>query len=127
MRIESADDVAEEWIQAWSRTEPSAVGAHCGRSRLDRELPREDPVLCLESIVRVLGRIDCSFPNALLAALAAGPLEDLLAKSGGVVVDEVEKLARRNPQFRLLLNGVWDSTIKPEVLSKLAKYRDQRW
>jgi hypothetical protein len=26
-----------------------------------------------------------------------------------------------------LLNGVWDSTIHPEVLSKLAKYRNQRW
>ena len=90
-------------------------------------MEQEDPGLCLESIVKVLGRIDGSSPNPLLAALAAGPLEDLLAKNGGAVVDQVEVLARRNPKFRLLLNGVWDSTIKPEVLSKLAKYRDQRW
>ncbi|MGN2254352.1 DUF6869 domain-containing protein [Frateuria sp. GZRe12] len=76
---------------------------------------------------KILGRIDCSSPNPLLAALAAGPLEDLLAKNGGVVVDRVEMLARRNPHFRLLLNGVWGSSIKPQVLSKLAKYRDQRW
>ena len=127
MDTQSSDEIAEEWVLAWSGKEPPSVGAVIGAPRLDWELPQEDPGLCLESIVKVLGRIDGSSPNPLLAALAAGPLEDLLAKNGGAVVDQVEVLARRNPKFRLLLNGVWDSTIKPEVLSKLAKYRDQRW
>ena len=127
MDTQSADEIAEEWVQAWSGKEAQAVGAGVGASRLGWELPREDPGLCLESIVKVLDRIHSSSPNPLLAALAAGPLEDLLAKNGGAVVDQVEVLARRDPRFRLLLNGVWDSTIKPEVLSKLAKYRDQRW
>jgi hypothetical protein len=94
---------------------------------LDWELPREDPVLCLESIIKVLGLIGGSSPNRLLSVLAAGPLEDLLAENGHVVVEQVEVLARRSPEFRLLLNGVWDSTINPGVLSKLAKYRNQRW
>ena len=127
MDSQSPDEIAEGWIRAWSGTEPPAVGPSVSASRLDWELPREDPELCLESTIKVLGRIDGSSPNRLLAVLAAGPLEDLLAENGGVVVEQVEVLARRSPEFRFLLNGVWDSTIKPEVLSKLAKYRNQRW
>jgi hypothetical protein len=94
---------------------------------LDWELPREDPELCLESIMKVLGRIEDPFSNRLVAVLAAGPLEDLLAENGDVVVEQIEVLAKRSPEFRFLLNGVWDSTIHPEVLSRLAKYRNQRW
>ncbi|MFK2877429.1 DUF6869 domain-containing protein [Rhodanobacter hydrolyticus] len=122
----SPDEIAEEWIRAWSGTEQPAIGVGIGASRLDWELPREEPQLCLESIITVLEHIQGS-SSKLLAVLAAGPLEDLLAKNGSVVVDQVEVLARRSPEFRHLLNGVWDSGIHPEVLSKLAKYRNQRW
>ena len=126
MDSRSPDDIAEEWIRAWSGTKLPAIGTGVGASRLDWELPREDPQLCLESIITVLGRIQGS-SSKLLAVLAAGPLEDLLVENGSVVVDQVEVLARRSPEFRLLLNGAWDSRIHPEVLSKLAKYRNQRW
>ena len=126
MDSRSPDEIAEEWICAWSGTEPPAIGAGVGVSRLDWELPREDPQLCHESIITVLGRIEGS-SSKLLAVLAAGPLEDLLAENGSVVVDQVEVLARRSPEFRHLLNGAWDSRIHPEVLSKLAKYRNRRW
>ena len=126
MDSRSPDDIAEEWIRAWSGTKLPAIGTGVGASRLDWELQREDPQLCLESIITVLGRIQGS-SSKLLAVLAAGPLEDLLVENGSVVVDQVEVLARRSPEFRLLLNGAWDSRIHPEVLSKLAKYRNQRW
>lgn len=127
MDSQSPDEIAEAWVRAWSGAAPPPVGAGVNASRLDWELPREEPELCLASIVKVLERIDGSSPNRLLTVLAAGPLEDLLAENGHVVVDQVEVLARRSPEFRLLLNGVWDRAIKPEVLSKLAKYRTQRW
>ena len=122
----SPEEIAEEWIQAWSGIEPPAIGPSVGASALDWELPREQPQLCLESIITVLGRIETP-SSKLLAVLAAGPLEDLLANNANVVIDQVEVLARRSPDFRHLLNGVWDSTIHPEVLSRLAKYRIQRW
>ena len=63
----------------------------------------------------------------MLGVLAAGPLEDLLSYNGDHVVDQVDLLARRDPSFRLLLNGVWDSSIAPDVLSRLEKYRGSRW
>ncbi|WP_158884361.1 DUF6869 domain-containing protein [Rhodanobacter sp. L36] len=120
-------EIAEEWIQAWSAKKLPADSGVVSDSRLDFELPTEDPNLCLESIISVLERIDCSSPNRLLAVLAAGPLEDLLVANGHIVIDRVEVLARRDPAFRLLLNGIWDNTIKPDVLSRLAKYRGQPW
>lgn len=126
MDSRSPDEIAEEWVRAWSGGETPAIGVGVGASRLDWELPREDPELCLESIMKVLGRIEDPFSNRLVAVLAAGPLEDLLAENWGVVVEQMEVLAKRSPEFRFLLNGVWDSTIHPEVLSKLAKYRNQR-
>jgi hypothetical protein len=124
---QSAVEVAEKWIRAWSGTESPAIGPGVGESSLDWDLPREYPEFCLDAITKVLDRIDASTPNRLLAVLAAGPLEDLLAVNGHVVVDQVEILARSSPKFRLLLNGVWDRSIKPDVLSRLAKYRKQRW
>ena len=119
--------IAEEWIEKWSAPEVPAVSAGVGASALDWELPREQPDLCLATILEVLNRIDTSAPNRLLGLLAAGPLEYLLDHCGDAVVDDVDLLARRDPGFRLLLNGVWDSSIKPDILTRLAKYRGNPW
>jgi hypothetical protein len=127
METRSSTEIAVEWIEKWSAPEVPAVGPGVGESVLDWELPREQPDLCLAAILEVLGRIDGSSPNRLLAVLAAGPLEDLLAYDGSAVVDQIDLLARRDPAFRLLLNGVWDSGIEPGILARLAKYRADRW
>jgi uncharacterized protein DUF6869 len=127
METRSPIAIAKEWIEKWSGPEIPAVGAGVGASVLDWELPREQPELCLAAILEVLGRVDGSTPNRLLGVLAAGPLEDLLSCNGDAVVDDIDTLARRDPAFRLLLNGVWDSDIKPSILARLAKYRSDRW
>jgi hypothetical protein len=127
METRPPDEIAKEWIDKWSAPEVPAVGPGVGDSVLDWELPREQPELCLAAILEVLGRIDTSASNRLLGVLAAGPLEDLLGHNGDAVVDQVDLLARRDPAFRLLLNGVWDSDIKPSILARLAKYRGDPW
>ena len=119
----SADAIAEEWLLKWS----SGKAVKDAYSALDFELPRKQPDLCLAAILKVLERIDTTSPNEVLGVLAAGPLEDLLSYNGDHVVDQVDLLARRDPSFRLLLNGVWDSSIAPDVLSRLEKYRGSRW
>jgi hypothetical protein len=120
-------EIAEEWIQKWSGPNVPAIGPGVGESILDWELPREHPSLCLSVIMEVLDLIDGSTPNRLLSVLAAGPLEDLLNQNGEAVVDEIDILARKSHEFRLLLNGVWDSDIKPSILARLAKYRGNPW
>jgi len=128
METRPATEIATEWIEKWSAQEVPAIGpADIGESVLDWDLPRDQPDLCLASIVEVLSRIDGSTPNRLLPVLAAGPLEDLLAYNGSAVVEQIDSLARRDPAFRLLLNGVWDSSIDPSILDRLAKYRGNRW
>ena len=117
------DAIAEEWLLKWSTGEPNFEV----KSTLDWELPKKQPDLCLAAIVEVLERLDPSTPNQALGALAAGPLEDLLAYNGDAVIRQVELLARRDPAFRMLLNGVWDSRISPSVLASLSKYRKDRW
>jgi hypothetical protein len=123
MDSRSPDAIAEEWILKWPMGE-LADGIY---STLDWDLPKEQPDLCLAAILEVLQRIDSTAPNKALGVLAAGPLEDLLNYNGERVVDQVDLLARRDPGFRLLLNGVWDSNIPPSVLTRLAKYRGNRW
>src|SRR5687768_14208795 len=115
METRSPTEIAEEWIQKWSAAEAPAIGPDVGGSVLDWRLPREQPVLCLSAIVETLSLINGSTSNPLLGVLAAGPLEDLLNYNGDAVVDEIDTLARRSPEFRLLLNGVWDSDIKQSI------------
>lgn len=59
--------------------------------------------------------------GGVLDNLAAGPLEGLLAHHGSTVIDWVESEARRNPKFKELLGGVWQSGI-----SDLIWHRVQR-
>ena len=127
MDTRSPVEIAIEWIEKWSASEVPAVGPGVGESVLDWELPREQPDLCLAAILEVLGRVDASTPNRLMGVLAAGPLEELLNCNGDAVVDQIDLLARRDPAFRRLLNGVWDSDIKPSILARLAKYRGAPW
>ncbi|MCP5304387.1 MAG: hypothetical protein H6953_02980 [Chromatiaceae bacterium] len=119
--------IAEEWIEKWSAEEPPAIGPGVSESTLDWEIPRENPTLCLEAIEEVLARIDAKPGNRYFQVLAAGPLEDVLNEHGKVVVDQVAEMARQNPEFRLLLNGVWPSEIDPSVLEKLQKFRGEPW
>jgi len=52
-------------------------------------------------------------------SFAAGPLEDLLSKHGPQFIDRVELEARRHPQFRKLLGGVWIGTENKDVTERV--------
>ena len=54
-----------------------------------------------------------------LAVVAAGPLEDLLAKHGPQCISKVERTAATDEVFRLALTGVWRSTITEGVWTRL--------
>ena len=61
------------------------------------------------------------------SVLAAGPLEDLLAKQGPEYIDRVEELARRDPDFNFLLGGVWRNSMTDEVWQRVQKIRLHVW
>ena len=66
-------------------------------------------------------------PDKVVAVLAAGPLEGLLAKRGTEFIDRVEELARKDPKFNHLLGGVWRNTMPDEVWQRVQSIRNHVW
>ena len=127
MQQMSASDVATSWLEKWAGKEPMKVPLEARTSDLDLGLPRHDPELCLASITELLSRIPADPENRHFQLLAAGPLEDLLSAHGDSMLDKIETLARREPAFRRLLNGVWLSSASPAIQERLAKYLNSPW
>jgi hypothetical protein len=59
------------------------------------------------------------------ACLAAGPLEDLLAKHGPSFIDRVEQAAVNDNDFRELLVGVWRNGIAQSIWERLQRAAGQ--
>ena len=58
---------------------------------------------------------------AELCLIAAGPLEDLLEAHGSLVIAHLEKVAKIDPRFRLMLSGTWGGNrIDPDVWTRLS-------
>ena len=66
-------------------------------------------------------------PDKVIGVLAAGPLEDLLAKRGVDFIDRVEELARKDPKFNYLLGGVWRNAMTDEVWQRVQAIRNHVW
>jgi hypothetical protein len=124
---EQIDKIALAWIYKWSGEKIPAIGEGVSETELDWDLPRKNPELCLSVIVHILSLISADPSNRYFQVLAAGPLEDLIIENGEAVIEEVETLARRSPEFRKLLNGTWLSRAKPPIRERLKKYLSDKW
>ncbi|RNF86408.1 DUF6869 domain-containing protein [Montanilutibacter psychrotolerans] len=78
---------------------------------------------CWTAIRAVLSRNPA---DSILGMLAAGPLEDLVQHAGPQFIDRIELEARRNPAFRHLLGGVWESST-PDVWARISAARGGTW
>ena len=58
-------------------------------------------------------------PVEVIQVLAAGPLEDYLAKCGEKVIERVEAQAAKDKKFKSLLGGVWQNTMSEDVWSRV--------
>ena len=65
--------------------------------------------------------------DKVIGNLAAGPLEDLLAKRGADFIDRVEELARKDPKFNYLLGGVWRNSMTDDVWKRVENIRNHTW
>ena len=83
--------------------------------RLDA-LVREEPEVAWSAILEILQR---TRSEQALDNLAAGPLEDLLAKHGYQFIDRVEAEATRSSLFRHLLAGVWQNAMSGELWERV--------
>ena len=75
----------------------------------------------------VLAAYKRDLSDKVIAMLAAGPLEDLLAKCGVDYIDRVEELARKDPRFNDLLGGVWRNSMTDDVWQRVQAIRNNVW
>lgn len=88
------------------------------------ELCSKDPEEALAFIHLVLAQ-DRS--DHIRANLAAGPLEDLLARHPHRMIERIEEEARSNPQFAQLLRGVWQNAIPDDVWRRVQAVTPAHW
>ena len=118
--MESSFDV-EAWASAY-------VAVHEARAHLDENHPDflagyhflgdlTGPLAeeCWQGILAVVRRRPSDW---VLGMLAAGPLEDLLIRSGSEFIERVEVEARQSSDFRLMLHGAWESGT-PEIWARV--------
>ena len=75
----------------------------------------------------VLAAYKRDLSGTVFAMLAAGPVEDLLAKCGVDYIDRVEDLARKDPRFNDLLGGVWRNSMTDDVWQRVQAIRNNVW
>jgi hypothetical protein len=81
-------------------------------------LCRNSPLDALTTIQRVFATTENEF---VLANLAAGPLETLLARHGTAIISDIEMLAKSDQKFRILLRGVWQNMIDDQTWARVLK------
>lgn len=75
----------------------------------------------------ILAAYKRSISDRVVSVLAAGPLEDLLAKHGSTYIELVEQLAKEDEKFNYLLGGVWQNTMSDEVWKRVQAARREVW
>jgi hypothetical protein len=81
-----------------------------------RRLITKRSEVALEVILGIMKRTD---DGDVLNNLAASPLEDLLSENRSSIIEAVEHLASRDPQFRTLLKGVWRLAMTNETWQRV--------
>jgi hypothetical protein len=80
------------------------------------DITYENPEDLWDLILEILHRDP---PTEVIEVLAAGPLEDYLAKCGEKVIEKVEAQAAKDKKFKSLLGGVWQNAMSDEVWSRV--------
>ncbi|HHS94444.1 MAG TPA: hypothetical protein ENK63_03795 [Rhodobacterales bacterium] len=83
-------------------------------------LTTDHPALALAAIRAALAA--CETPEDV-AAVAAGPLEDLIAAHGAAMIDEIEARAAASPRFAYALTGVWQRETPPQLWARIETAR----
>jgi hypothetical protein len=122
------NDDLDDWINTYILAQESSESIHENHPHfwaIERfiDSPNEAPEECWEAILGVLNREPS---QKVIAVLAAGPLEDLIEAHGAEYIERVEYEARKNPRFRHLLGGVWESGT-PEIWKRVEQARVKAW
>ena len=118
MKTTEVSEIARDWVKEKGHFSDVTV-------RLDEVIEEspKDALRIIEEIHHLL--ISCE-PRDIesWALLAALPLENLLAKHGEVVIEEVEIIAKNDAELRKLLSGVWQNEMSDELFGRVQGLSD---
>jgi len=117
--------VAETWIKLHHLPEDSPEREeHFWAYIKLSELCDSEPEICWH-VINKIRQLDGS--EAILSNLAAGPLEDLLAKHGASFIARIEILAEEDLQFKKLLGAVWQRDMPESIWSRIKAVAAPSW
>ena len=115
------DKLVRSWIRRYEIVESEgdesklAEELYWSYEKLD-EICWEHPFKAFEIILDIL---KASKNEYVLSNLAAGPLESLLSRHGDQILTLVEDEVKSSPEFRELLQGVWQNTMSDDLWQKV--------
>jgi hypothetical protein len=113
--------LAEAWVaEGLDASRRAAIGDAHDRAW---DLCQDKPEKAFQLVLEVLRR---NHSNEILKVLAAGPLENILAKHGEAMIERVEAEAKSNPLFAKLLGGVWQNDMPEHIWNRVQKVWDRR-
>jgi len=114
---------AADWVLYWKAPEGSAAREQLGWvTGQEWKLIHYEPFTGWR-LVLAINEMDSTFE--IQEVLAAGPLEDLLAKHGHEIIESIEDEALKNPSFARLLGGVWQNQMSDEIWSRVQAVWDR--
>lgn len=117
--------IADDWVRLHYLPEESAERAEkfWAYNKLC-DLCHDEPESCWK-VIHMIRCIDGS--EVMLSNLAAGPVEDLLARHGADFIDRIEALAQSDQQFHKILGAVWQRDISNPVWLRVKAIAAQPW
>ena len=127
MTTHTTEQLVDGWLTYQHASDESGIGPENLLSAESEvmDLTYDDPEALWRFIVCAI-RDRRSDEVQVREVLAAGPLEDLLTKSGPNFIDRVEAEARTNPRFASLLGGVWQNSMSDDIWDRVRKVWDRR-
>lgn len=78
-----------------------------------------------EALQFIFGVLEQDVSRTNMAILCAGPLEALLRRHGPRIILRVERRARHDARFALLLDHVWQTSVSERIWTRLQRVRDK--
>ena len=120
---EMDNDELNKIVSAWILSHESDEGNWAHEQVFDWIYDNKDEILWRFILMTYKRELS----SKVISSLAAGPVEDLLAKFGSRYIDRVEHLAQQDEKFNMLLGGVWKNDMTDEVWQRLQKIRKNVW
>jgi hypothetical protein len=126
----SVEAIADDWVALQRFGDgDKAPGDVFRRGWVLNDLAYDQPELAWQVIRNVVSRYNEAdlFTEAdtearrVLGITAAGPLEDLLAEHGAILIDRIEAEARKDRRFFWTVGCVWQNSMTDDVWSRVRR------